>query len=122
MNLDPNLNLRLVLDHFYFILTGLTSYRPESVIQGYIHHHAWLLFAAQALATRDVIHSNTHYPDLDYVKLAAQLQSQCIDAVSHCLQQIIPDDAEGRLLLKMVIRISLLFGIYTMHILDFFSL
>ena len=99
MNLDPNLNLMLVLDHFNFILTGLTSYKSESEIQDYIHHHAWLLFTVQALATRDVIHSNTHYPDLDYVKLAAQLQSQCIDAVAHCLQQIIPDDHEGRLLL-----------------------
>ena len=90
------------------------------MIQAYIHQHVWLLFTVQALATGDIIHSNTHYPDLDYVKLAAQLQSQCIDAVGHCLQQIIPDDHEGRLLLYMVIKISLLFGNYTMHILDFF--
>ena len=67
------------------------------MIQAYIHQHVWLLFTVQALATGDIIHSNAHYPDLDYVKLAAQLQSQCIDAVTHCLQQV-PDDAEGRLL------------------------
>ena len=70
-----------------------TSQNSDSMIQAYIHQHVWLLFTVQALATGDIIHSNTHYPDLDYVKLAAQLQSQCIDAVTHCLQQV-PDDAE----------------------------
>lgn len=34
--------------------------------------------------------------DLDYVKLAAQLQSQCIQIITHCLKQV-PDDTEGML-------------------------
>ncbi|XP_071131694.1 zinc finger ZZ-type and EF-hand domain-containing protein 1-like [Mytilus edulis] len=70
-----------------------TSQSSDSMIQAYIHQHVWLLFTVQALATGDIIHNNNQYPDPDYIKLAAQLQSQCIDAVTHCLQQV-PDDAE----------------------------
>ncbi|CAC5406051.1 unnamed protein product [Mytilus coruscus] len=70
-----------------------TSQSSDSMIQAYIHQHVWLLFTVQALATGDIIHNTNQYPDPDYIKLAAQLQSQCIDAVTHCLQQV-PDDAE----------------------------
>jgi hypothetical protein len=38
--------------------------------------------------------------DLDYVKLAAQLQSQCMQIITHCLKQV-PDDAEGKYTFKI---------------------
>lgn len=63
-----------------------------SLIQGYIHQHVWLLFTILSLSTGEIVTSS--HVDLDYVKLAAQLQSQCMQIITHCLKQV-PDDTEG---------------------------
>lgn len=65
-----------------------------SLIQGYIHQHVWLLFTILSLSTGEIVTSS--HVDLDYVKLAAQLQSQCMQIITHCLKQV-PDDTEGML-------------------------
>ncbi|XP_011420402.3 zinc finger ZZ-type and EF-hand domain-containing protein 1 isoform X2 [Magallana gigas] len=62
-----------------------------SLIQGYIHQHVWLLFTILSLSTGEIVTSS--HVDLDYVKLAAQLQSQCMQIITHCLKQV-PDDTE----------------------------
>lgn len=71
------------------------SQDSDSLIQAYIHQHVWLLFTVLALSTGDIIHTDSpsSMVDSDYVKLAANLQQECIDIVTHCLQQV-PDDAE----------------------------
>ena len=69
----------------------------DSLIQAYIHQHVWLLFTLLGLSTGDIIHCDTssNMIDSDYFKLAASVQNQCIEIVTHCLQQV-PDDAEGK--------------------------
>ncbi|XP_078317573.1 zinc finger ZZ-type and EF-hand domain-containing protein 1-like isoform X2 [Crassostrea virginica] len=62
-----------------------------SLIQGYIHQHVWLLFTILSLSAGEIVTSS--HVDLDYVKLAAQLQSQCMQIITHCLKQV-PDDTE----------------------------
>ena len=74
-----------------------TSQDSDSMIQGYIHQHVWLLFTVLAMATGDIIHpeQSQGFMDQDYVKLAEQLQAQCMEIATHCLKQV-PDDAEGK--------------------------
>ncbi|XP_061181596.1 zinc finger ZZ-type and EF-hand domain-containing protein 1-like [Saccostrea echinata] len=68
-----------------------TSQDSDSLIQGYIHQHVWLLFTILSMSAGEIMMSS--HVDLDYVKLAAQLQSQCMQIITHCLKQV-PDDAE----------------------------
>ncbi|KAL5009613.1 hypothetical protein ScPMuIL_011918 [Solemya velum] len=78
-----------------FQLTKLkTAQETDSQIQAYIHQHVWMLFTKLALSMGDINNESTSMNiDPDYVKLAAQIQNQCISIVMQCLQQV-PDDAE----------------------------
>lgn len=68
----------------------------DSLIKAYIHQHIWLLFTSLALSLSENIYSNdqAHILDLDYARLAAQLQHKCITIVTHCLEMV-PHDADG---------------------------
>ncbi|XP_041364980.1 zinc finger ZZ-type and EF-hand domain-containing protein 1-like [Gigantopelta aegis] len=72
-----------------------TSEATDSLIQAYIHQHVWMLFSALSLSLGDIIyHSDSaNSIDTDYLKLAAQLQNQCITLSTHCLQKV-PADAD----------------------------
>ncbi|KAL3875978.1 hypothetical protein ACJMK2_033871 [Sinanodonta woodiana] len=79
-----------------FPLTKLkTSQETDSPIQAYIHQHVWMLFTLLSLSMGDVVYSENSglSLDQDYVKLAAELQNQCIGICTNCLQKV-PDDAE----------------------------
>jgi hypothetical protein len=65
----------------------------ELLVQNYIYEHGWLLFSMLALSMGSIVYSPTPI-DPDYVKLAAQIQTQCIGAIMGCLEDV-PTDAEG---------------------------
>jgi len=66
--------------------TDTTSNDPTSRVQAYTHHHAWLQFAALAVALANSINEpNKSAFNTDYLRTAGQLHMDCLGLVTKCL-------------------------------------
>ncbi|BFZ03746.1 hypothetical protein BsWGS_06784 [Bradybaena similaris] len=68
-----------------------TSQLSNSSLKAYIHQHVWLLYTSLTLTLSDIVYgrdAGIMYLDLDYIKIAGQLQQQCITQAITCLNHV----------------------------------
>ncbi|XP_059146557.1 zinc finger ZZ-type and EF-hand domain-containing protein 1-like isoform X2 [Physella acuta] len=70
-----------------------TSQSSNSSLKAYIHQHVWLLYTSLTLTLSDIVYGvDNVFIDLDYMRIAGELQQQCIMQATACLNHVI---AEG---------------------------
>ncbi|KAH9489895.1 Zinc finger ZZ-type and EF-hand domain-containing protein 1 [Bulinus truncatus] len=68
-----------------------TSQSSNSSLKAYIHQHVWLLYTSLALSLSDLAYGTDPglaYIDSDYVRIAGQLQKECIQLAISCLDHV----------------------------------